>query len=245
MQINNSLGIRRGKNDKADSRDIALYAYEKRERLELSKPFNESIEKLRDLIARRRLLEKQKKALRVSLNVKKKTMDKQLYEEMKADNEMMLEQYDKLIKKAEKQMKQIINQDSELKENAKLVQSVVGIGPIITAALLVRTSNFTQITQSRKMACYAGIAPFAKSSGQKIGKARVSKIGDKYLKSLLSNGARAAATHDQQIKKYVQRKKKEGKHYGKIINAVKNKLLHRVFAAVNRGTPYVRFEHYA
>ena len=245
LQINNSLGIRRGKNDKADSRDIALYAYEKRERLELSKPFNDSIEKLRDLIARRRLLEKQKKALRVSLNVKKKTMNKQLYEEMKADNEMMLEQYDKLIKKAEKQMKQIINQDSELKENAKLVQSVVGIGPIITAALLVRTSNFTQITQSRKMACYAGIAPFAKSSGQKIGKARVSKIGDKYLKSLLSNGARAAATHDQQIKKYVQRKKKEGKHYGKIINAVKNKLLHRVFAAVNRGTPYVRFEHYA
>lgn len=245
LQISNSLGTRRGKSDKADSKDICMYAYEKRDSLKASMPYNESIEQLRDLIARRRLLEKQKKALRVSVNVKKKTMNKQLYKDMQADNKMMINHYKSLIKKAEKQMRQIIHQDEKLKENAKLAQSVVGVGPIITAIVLVRTNNFMDITESKKLACYAGIAPFSKSSGQRKGVAKVSKIGDKYLKSMLSNGARAAATHDKEMKLYVERKKKEGKHYGKIINAVKNKLLHRIFATVKRGTPYVRLNQYA
>lgn len=245
LQIKTSTGFRRGKSDKADSKDICLYAYEKRDSLKVSEAHNPSIEKLRDLIARRRLLEKQKKALRVSVNVKKKTMDKQLYEDMQADNKFMIEHYQALIKKAEKQMKQIIKDDKDLKKNAELTQSVIGVGPIITAAVLVRTNNFKDITEARKLSCYTGIAPFSKSSGQKKGPARVSKLGDKYLKSLLSNGARAAATHDKEIKLYVERKKGEGKHYGKVMNAVKNKLLHRIFATVKRGTPYVRLNQYA
>lgn len=245
LQISNSIGTRRGKSDKADSKDICLYAYKNIDWLQPSKAQRPSIEKLKDLISRRKILEKQRKALKVSLNVKKKTMDKELYKDMQFDNKILIEYYDTLIKKAEKKIKQVIKEDEKLNKNAKLCQSVIGIGPLITATILTRTNNFTDIDCARKLSCYAGIAPFSKSSGQFKGAARVSKIGDKYLKSLLSNGARAAVSHDKELKNYFDRKKQEGKHYGKVMNAIKNKLIHRVFAVVKRGTPFVKLNQYA
>jgi hypothetical protein len=39
---------------------------------------------------------------------------------------------------------------------------------------------------------------------------------------------------------YYERKAKEGKEHGIIMNAVKFKLITRVFAVVNRGTPFVK-----
>jgi transposase len=63
---------------------------------------------------------------------------------------------------------------------------------------------------------------------------------DKELKSLLTNGVYAAIKYNNQIKQYYQRKIKEGKNEFSVINAIRNKLIHRVFATINRGTPYVK-----
>jgi transposase len=65
-------------------------------------------------------------------------------------------------------------------------------------------------------------------------------MADKELKTLLTNGAYAAIRYDGQIRNYFQRKLKEGKNEFSVINAIRNKLIHRVFATVNRGTPYVK-----
>ena len=70
-------------------------------------------------------------------------------------------------------------------------------------------------------------------------------MANKKMKSLLSNCANVAIMHDKEIRAYYERKLAEGKEKGSVINAVKNKLVHRVFAVIKRQTPYVRLHNYA
>jgi len=65
-------------------------------------------------------------------------------------------------------------------------------------------------------------------------------LANKRIKANLSNGARSAVQNDPELRLYYDRKAEEGKEHGVIMNAVKFKLITRVFAVVNRGTPFVR-----
>ena len=44
---------------------------------------------------------------------------------------------------------------------------------------------------------------------------------------------------DSELKAYYERKTAEGKPFGVVLNAVKFKLVCRMFAVVRRGTPFV------
>ena len=59
------------------------------------------------------------------------------------------------------------------------------------------------------------------------------------MKALISNGVNSAMKYDNQIRVYRQRLLAKNKKTGIIRNNIKNKLIHRVFSVVNRGTPYV------
>jgi transposase len=90
------------------------------------------------------------------------------------------------------------------------------------------------------LACYAGVAPFPYQSGTSIkGRTKVHPLADKKLKSLLNMCAISAIRHDKEIKTYYERKAAEGKNKMLIINNVKCKLLARVFAVINRKTPFI------
>ena len=64
------------------------------------------------------------------------------------------------------------------------------------------------------------------------------------MKALLSNCASAAIQHDPELKLYYHRKLKEGKAKMSIQNAIKAKLINRVFATVARKTKYVPIMQY-
>lgn len=65
-------------------------------------------------------------------------------------------------------------------------------------------------------------------------------IGAKILKSDLSMAARSARIHDPEIKEYFERKTAQRKDFGVVLNAIKYKLIQRMFAVVKRGTPFVQ-----
>lgn len=54
-----------------------------------------------------------------------------------------------------------------------------------------------------------------------------------------------AIVYDPEISIYYKRKREEGKRAGIVLNAIKNKLIQRVFSVVNRKTPYVKLMNYA
>ncbi|MCA1764125.1 MAG: IS110 family transposase, partial [Flavobacteriales bacterium] len=59
------------------------------------------------------------------------------------------------------------------------------------------------------------------------------------LKSLLNLAASSATQAKGEMKTYYDRRIEAGKSKMSTLNIVRNKLLHRVFAVVKRGTPYV------
>jgi len=245
LKISLSLGLRRGKNDKIDSQDICNYAFEKRDKIQPSEAPNSMIIKLKCLLSRRDLLVKHRTALKVSLKEQKSSLEDYFYSELEETNVEMIKYYDKQIKALEDSIQQVIKSDPAAAKNNKLLQSIVGIAKVTSAFLIATTNNFKSFTDSRKYACYCGIAPFSKSSGIKKGKSKVNHMANKKMKSLLSNGAISAIVHDPEISLYFKRKIKEGKDEGVVYNAVKNKLIHRAFAVIRRQTPYVQMMKYA
>ena len=245
LQISKSLGLIRGKNDKADSIRICRYAFEKRDSIKPSALTKPSINKLKTLLSRRDLFLRQKLSLEKSLKEKEQVTDPDFYQEMCVDNEKLIKKYLELIKKIEHQVKELIQNDEQMQTNDKLARSIVGIGPIISAFLIATTHNYERFSNARQYACYCGVAPFPNQSGKRFGKTRVSQMANKRMKSLLSNGILSAIRYDREIAVYHKRKRAEGKEKGVVYNAIKNKIIQRVFAVIKRQTPYVKIVQYA
>ena len=187
---------------------------------------------------RERLLKAKK--LFVDVEEVNEFMDKSLSKEVVKESRSMLKQFDKKIASVNKQIQELIESDEQLKSTYQLVCSVPGVGPQITCYLLIYTRCFTSFDNARQLACFAGIAPFEYSSGSSIrGKTKVSHFANKKLKALLNMGALNAKRTDKEIGLYYQRKVAEGKNGMLVMNAIRNKLIARIFATVKRGTPYV------
>jgi transposase len=243
LQIKQSLGIRRGKSDRADARDICRYAYEKRDRLRADTESGHSTQTLKALLTRRTLLVKQRGACQVAIQQTYTGFNAELKRILEEQTQRQTEFLDKQIKEIERQIRVTIESDEALCKNDDLAQSVIGIGPIISAYLLAYTDNFTLFENARKFASYVGVAPFEHSSGKSRGVQKVSQTANKLVKSVLSNGVQAAIKHDPQLRSYYQRKRAEGKTTGNAMNAIKNKLIHRVFSVIKRQTPYVKLQY--
>lgn len=245
LTISRSMGIRRGKDDKIDSKDICRYIFEKRDSIQPSKLSNPLIVKLKKLLSRRDFLVRHKQSLEVTLKDQQAVIDPPLFELLESRNDTLVEEYSRQIREVEQLIQDLMDQDEEVKTNYDLAQSVVGIGKTTAAYLIAITENFSCFKDGRKLACYGGIAPFPNRSGTRIGKTRVSHLANKKVKSLLSNCVNASIMYDKEIRLYYNRKLSEGKEKGVVFNAIKNKLIHRVFAVIKRQTPYVRIMNYA
>ena len=66
-----------------------------------------------------------------------------------------------------------------------------GIGPITASALLASIGGGHDFKNGRQVAAWIGLTPGQYSSGGKARLGRITKAGDRYLRSLLVMGARA------------------------------------------------------
>lgn len=243
LRIKRSLGIKRGKNDKLDSKEIMQYAEVFQHKLRLSHFPKKELQELKFLLSHRERLMKQKHGLKVSSNEAYECFRNETTTFILEESKELLKHYDCMIDKVETKIKELVQKDEELKSNFDLATSVVGINLIITCYMMVQTNNFTSFNQ-REYACHAGVAPFEHSSGTSIPqKGKTSKMANKKIKALLTNGAFSAIRFDPQLKLYYRRKRDEGKNAYCVLNAIRFKLIARVFATVKRGTPYVRMAH--
>ena len=239
LEIKRSIGIARGKNDKVDAGRLAEYAHSHMDSLRLYEKPSDAIVKLQYLLTERRLYVRQRRAL---LNMKD-AIGKYETREARSRNSSSIRECDKLLKKVEDQMEAIIAADPQIKRNYDLLLSVKGIGFINAVNTIVFTNNFKSFDNPRKYACFIGVAPFDHKSGTSVnGKTRVSKICRTQQKAELTMAARSAIIHDPGLRKYYLRKMKEkggGKDaHGIVLNAVKFKLILRMFAVVRSGQPY-------
>lgn len=158
----------------------------------------------------------------------------------------LLQKFKDNLKKVEAGIKQTIKEDESLHKIDELVQSIKGIGPVSSWYLMASTNAFEYFENSRQYACYSGIAPFEHTSGTSIkGKTKTDRRSNRKINGVLTMAAKSAALNNPEMREYMERKTKEGKHYASVLNAIKNKLVARAFAVVKRQTPYVDLRKYA
>jgi transposase len=143
------------------------------------------------------------------------------------------------LEKVERAIDELIESDRELKQLFALITSVNGVGKVTATQIIITTNEFKDIKDPKKFACYAGVAPFTKESGLFKGKARVSHMANKKVKTLLHMSALAAIVSNPDMKTYYERKvNEEKKNKMLVINAVRNKIILRIFASVNQNRKY-------
>lgn len=74
---------------------------------------------------------------------------------------------------------------------AKRLMTVRGVGPIIATALLAKQTRPERFADARQFAAYFGLVPDQNSSGEKVRLGRMTKRGDRYVRSLMIQGSHA------------------------------------------------------
>ena len=95
----------------------------------------------------------------------------------------------------DKEIARICNQ-SEVCQ--RLIQ-LDGIGPLTATALISSIGDASVFKNGREMAAYLGLVPRQHSTGGKTRLLKISKRGDRYLRSLLIHGARSAITRSKNM----------------------------------------------
>ena len=240
-QVKWSLGIARGKNDKVDSRRLALYAVRYADRLKPTPPLHCSIMALKDLLMVRNKLIVQTRSFETALKELKQASTSSIEtSSLKKLLQPALKGLQQSLKQTEQKIKDVLKQDAAVYRTYKLLNTIPGIGHVTAVYLICCSNMFTLCSSGKQLACYAGVVPFGHTSGTSIkGKHHVHKMANKELKRLLHMCALTSIKNYPEFKDYYERKKQEGKHAMSILNAIKNKLVLRAFAVVKNERPYV------
>ncbi len=239
VHIRKTLGVVRGKSDKVDSARIAMFAYVNRHQIKLWKPPRSVIEKITALLSQRARMIKARKQLNTANQEQRKFLDKEIMSSLNKYTYKTVIVIDKQIEAIEEEILALIQADERLNRMYQIITSVNGIGFITASYIMVTTNEFININNAKKYACYSGVVPFEHTSGTSVrGKNRVSQMANKNIKTLLHMAALVSIKMKGDMRDYYDRKVSEGKNKMSVLNAIRNKLILRIFACVNQNREY-------
>jgi transposase len=246
LAVKKSLGIVRGKSDRIDAGKLALYGHRMRDELIPTRLTNKTITALKKMLSLRDRMVVQRAGYKATVKEQSLFLDKKEYFLLFDAQEKIIIHFSKQIERLEQKMDELVRGDENLAELFRLITSIVGIGAQTALFMIVYTDGFTKFKTWRKFASYCGTAPFPNTSGTSIrGRTKVSHLANKKIKCLLDLCAKSAIQHNPEMKAYYKRRVEIGKNKRSTINVVRNKLLARIFAVVERKTPYVELMKYA
>ena len=240
LQIKRSMGVRKGKDDKADSLMIAEYAMRHMDKAVIYETPSQTVRELKALFLYRHKLvqEKTEKTVRMkqmeATAARSKSMSFILRDARKS-----IRSIEKSIKECERQILQLYQDNGDLKKSYDHLTSVSGIGIVNATAFIAYSNNFTGITTANKLASYWGCASFRERSGTSLDKkAYVKCYSSSQLKAYLTQAAECTVKEHGIYRGYFLRLKAAGKPYRVIINNVRNKLIHLVCSLVTNDMDY-------
>lgn len=126
-------------------------------------------------------------------------------------------------------------------KTVRLLETIPGIGPVTASAIAATVGSPQQFKSGREFAAWLGLTPLNRSSGGKERLGRISKMGDRYLRSLLVAGmtsrVRAAKTRPDKVDPWVA-SLLERKPVRLATVAMANKTARIIWAVLTRGEPY-------
>jgi transposase len=146
------------------------------------------------------------------------------------------------------QLERELTQAAKESTACKLLLSIPGVGLLTATAMVAATSGqVSHFKDSRHFASWFGLTPKEYSSGNTRHLGRISKRGDKYLRMLLTHGARSvlrATVHAQNkgtppegVRAWVV-KVQARTNYNKAVCALANKMARICYAVMRDGEPF-------
>lgn len=239
LKVKRAFSQRTHKTDAVDSTQIAEYAYRFVDELQLWTPKSEILEQIRTLLTAREHCVSQSAATQTAL----KSLKHKYIQTPTAINALSnaIEQQKENIAMIDAELKRLCKSDDSFHMMINLLQSIPGVGFLLSAHMLVISEGFTRPLVARQLASYCGIAPLQYQSGTSIYRTpRSLGNGHPILRKLLYLAALSVRTHHQQSKKYFLRKVDEGKSKRLVINNLSNKLLKIICAVATTKQPFIK-----
>ena len=125
--------------------------------------------------------------------------------------------------------------DSYQDDNVELLRSIPGIGKQSAVALLIEIEDLSRFKDASSMAVYFGLNPVFKSSGDKTGKARMSKAGRASFRHVMYNVARNTVMHSDYFREIYAKFRAKGMHHNEAIGVLMHKVTRVVFGVLKSG----------
>jgi transposase len=235
LRIKRSSGFVRGKGDREDSILIAQYASKHYKQIKLWQPMRPVLAELKLLMALRSRLVTTSVALKNPIKEQEHFVNPDMHRKLKllCCNSALAIDIDKLAVDAF--IDRLINSDDRIARLFQIITSIRSIGKVTAIHIILSTNEFLDINCPKKFACYSGVAPFPKESGGIKKKTRISQLGNRNMKTLLHMCAIGATLHNPELKQYYERKTQvEGKAKMAVLNALRYKLILRIFSCVQQ-----------
>ena len=159
---------------------------------------------------------------------------------VRKDIQSHLVQLERHIEKLEHQAETIVQADRELARQFCHLVSVRGIARVSALHLLAELVVLAPDMTARQWVAHAGLDPRHHESGTSVHKpTRISRAGNRYLRSALFMPALVATQHDPNIRAFYRKLVDHGKTKMQAIVAVMRKLLHALHGMLRTDSDFV------
>jgi transposase len=220
-----SMG-RLAKTDRLDANGIALFA----EKIQPDENVicDENQQKLSEYNARRRQLVDM-------ITMEKNRLDK-VSKEMKKSIQHIIKLLEKELHKINEFLANAIQSNSDYARKGKLLQTVKGVGPIVSAGMIADLPELGRLS-SKEISALAGLAPMNRDSGKMRGK-RTILGGRSCIRRILYMATLTAIRFNARIRVFYQRLCAAGKLKKVAITACMHKLLIIMNAMIKNNQPW-------
>lgn len=223
-----SLG-HRSKTDKLDAAAIALYAERMRDDLRPWSPPPLELRELKELVGRRQAL------------VEMRTQELNRLESLSGKDSSVRESIHKVLAHLEDEIQRLdalihdhIDRHPPLKRQVDLLTTIPGIGDTTATLFLAEVGALMgSFSHAKQLVAYCGMNVRHRQSGTSVnGRPRLSKCGNRRLRSALYMPALTALRCNQPVKTLASRIQEKGKTRMIQVGAAMRKLLHQMYGVL-------------
>jgi transposase len=153
-----------------------------------------------------------------------------------------LEFSEKQVVNSTKEIRRFCKEDAELSQSIAYLMSIPGIGSIVASQLLARMGDWREIDNVRQLGSFLGLVPTENSTGDRVDRGSITRLGDGRLRSKLIQAAWSAIRQDTELREFyrsVCRRNPRGRGARIAIVAVARKLSTRIYAVLKNQRPYI------
>lgn len=231
----------KSKTDVIDARILARYGLERTPRA--WNPASEQLRRIKLLVRERHQLKKQRTQLKNRLHAARQRWHH-------PDSSMQrltehIEQINEYLRQITEELTRLWRSDRQLSEPIKRITQISGVGKKTVLEIVAETDGFALITNRNQLASYAGLDVVIDQSGKRIGKTKISKKGNAYIRKTLYMPAVCASRHNRALQAFYDRMLAKHPDQKKIaLVAVMRKLLLLIYSLWKSGQSYDPQLHY-